>query len=368
MLTGKSAFEGATAASVIGAILERSAPSVSEVAPLSLDSVLKRCLEKDSENRWQSARDLKSALELVGQAIEPAPDGQHFVHLVFGGRTDVHGVYVASLDGTPAVRLLPDETGALYVDAASSGQGSSGSGYLLFQRGTTLMAQPFEPTTLLLSGDVFPVAELGRGFAFWSVSANGTLAYAGGAATVQLAWTDRSGKALGQFGPPQVYEDGFRLAPDEKRILFNTTQSDNQDVWVFHSTRGATSRLTFDAAFDNLAIWSPAGQRFVWPSNRGGGFDLYEKSANGTGKEELLVKMSSPTGWATDWSKDGRFLLYQKPGEKTGEDLWVAPQPRDSSGDRKPYPYLQTEFDESEGRFSPDGHLGRVCFQRQRPE
>src|SRR5579863_2305433 len=73
MLTGKRAFEGATPASVMGAILERPAPSVSDVAPPALDRVLKRCLEKDPENRWQSARDLKAALELVTEVKATAP-------------------------------------------------------------------------------------------------------------------------------------------------------------------------------------------------------------------------------------------------------------------------------------------------------
>ena len=68
MLTGKLAFDGASAASVIAAILEREAPSVAQVAPSSVDRVLRRCLAKDPDQRWQSARDLKSALEL---AVEP---------------------------------------------------------------------------------------------------------------------------------------------------------------------------------------------------------------------------------------------------------------------------------------------------------
>jgi len=72
VLTGKRAFDGTTAASVIGAILERPAPSIADIAPPALDRVLKQCLEKDPENRWQSARDLKSALELVQF---PAPVG-----------------------------------------------------------------------------------------------------------------------------------------------------------------------------------------------------------------------------------------------------------------------------------------------------
>jgi eukaryotic-like serine/threonine-protein kinase len=68
MLTGKLAFGGSSAASVIAAILEREAPSVAEVAPPALDRVLRRCLAKDPEQRWQSARDLRLALEL---AVEP---------------------------------------------------------------------------------------------------------------------------------------------------------------------------------------------------------------------------------------------------------------------------------------------------------
>jgi len=70
MLTGKRAFDGSTPASVIAAILERPAPSVADVAPPALDRVLKRCLEKDPENRRQSARDLKVELEWIGAAAE----------------------------------------------------------------------------------------------------------------------------------------------------------------------------------------------------------------------------------------------------------------------------------------------------------
>src|SRR5579864_2551745 len=67
MLTGKRVFDGKSQASVIAAILERPAPSVSDVAPAALDRVLKRCLEKDPENRWQSTRDLKEELEWIAQ-------------------------------------------------------------------------------------------------------------------------------------------------------------------------------------------------------------------------------------------------------------------------------------------------------------
>jgi serine/threonine protein kinase len=74
ILTGKRALEGSTPASVIAAILERPAPSVSDVAPPALDRLLMRCLEKDPDSRWQSARDLKAALELVTAGTETSVD------------------------------------------------------------------------------------------------------------------------------------------------------------------------------------------------------------------------------------------------------------------------------------------------------
>jgi len=72
MLTGRRAFEGQTTASVIAAILEREPPSVAEVAPPAIDRVLRRCLAKDPDQRWQSARDMRAALELAGQPQAPA--------------------------------------------------------------------------------------------------------------------------------------------------------------------------------------------------------------------------------------------------------------------------------------------------------
>ncbi|MBM3756593.1 MAG: hypothetical protein FJW38_21720 [Acidobacteria bacterium] len=70
MLTGKRAFDGANMASVIAAIMERPAPSISDIAPTALDQLLKTCLEKDPEERWQTARDLKRELERISNAPE----------------------------------------------------------------------------------------------------------------------------------------------------------------------------------------------------------------------------------------------------------------------------------------------------------
>src|SRR6266566_437205 len=68
MLTGKRAFEGSSPASVIAAIMERPAPSIATIAPAALDRLLQRCLAKDPDDRWQSARDLRAELEWIGSA------------------------------------------------------------------------------------------------------------------------------------------------------------------------------------------------------------------------------------------------------------------------------------------------------------
>jgi len=255
---------------------------------------------------------------------------------------------VASLEeGAQAVRLLPDTTLTRFTTSGAAGT----SGHLLFVRDGTLMAQPFDLATLRMTGEVFPAAE---SVAQFSVSANGTLAYmsGGGSARQQLVWLDRAGKEIGSAGPPGAYAS-FRLSPDEKSVVFNRFVS-NQDIWVVDVVRGVSTRITFDPGTDNLPIWSYDGRRVLWPSNRGGGYDLYIKPASGTGKDELLIKMGTANGWGTDWSRDGKWVLFQRPGGQTGQDLWVAPQSPDGSGD--PKPLLQSQFNEQDGVFSPDGH------------
>ena len=114
-----------------------------------------------------------------------------------------------------------------------------------------------------------------------------------------------------------------------------------------------------------MAVWSPDGRRVAFRSNRSGVYDLYAKDASGVGDEELLVK--SPHGkLPTGWSPDGRFLVYLEFDPKTGADIWVLPL----EGDRKPFPFLKTEFNEADGRLSPvpdsQGHLWMAYTPRMR--
>src|SRR3989442_40633 len=92
----------------------------------------------------------------------------------------------------------------------------------------------------------------------------------------------------------------------------------------------------------NFPVWSPDGSRVVFASTRkGSSYNLYWKLSSGAGADELLLE-SDQNKAPYDWSSDGRFLLFRNNDPQTGFDLWVLP----ISGDKKPFPFLKTPFQE----------------------
>lgn len=182
------------------------------------------------------------------------------------------------------------------------------------------------------------------------MSATGLVAYRRGAASQrQLTWFDRSGKTLGTVGGPDGNNLAFpELSPDGRRVAVTRTVQGNTDVWPLDGTR--ITRFTFDASQDRWPFWSPDGSRIVFQSNRKGVNDLYWKLSSGAGNEEPLVELPQ-SKFVEDWSFDGRFLSYSSVDPQTAGDFWVLPL----EGDRKPFVFLKTGFDEDSGQFSPDG-------------
>jgi len=80
--------------------------------------------------------------------------------------------------------------------------------------------------------------------------------------------------------------------------------------------------------------------------------------------DEALDKAEHPK-FPLDWSRDGRYLIEEVNDPKTKQDIWVLPL----FGDRKPFPYLQTEFNELYGKLSPNGQwLAYVSDETKRNE
>jgi Tol biopolymer transport system component len=273
------------------------------------------------------------------------PDGRHFLFSNRSGNPEHTGVYVGSIDSAASTRVAAGASNAAYV----------APGYLLFVRGETFYAQPFDLGTLRTTGEAEAVrepvrVEPGAALADFSVSTNGVLAYRSGEGMVaRLIWVDRRGNQLATLSPG-LRNTNLALSPDDGRIAATRFgEMAAGDVWLIDSSSGTESRLTFESSGESQPIWSPDGQWIAFGSDRSGFLDLYRKRANG-GEEELLL--SSPVvKYACSWSVDNRHLVFEADDPATKLDLWMLPL----SGDRTPVPLLKTRADEWDGRLSPDG-------------
>ena len=256
-----------------------------------------------------------------------------------GGEDD--GVFVGSLDGATAVRLVPDRSKALYA-----------SGWFVFRREGRLVAQRFDPDTLALSGAAIPVTSetvtgrIGYGLSvLFSASDSGALAYQT-RAVQQLVWVDRTGNRRELVGPPEQY-DHFRLSPDGASVAMSVSRfgagNSSSEIAIVDLGREVLEVLTQDPEADLAPLWSPDGERIVFTSRRSGGFNPYV--TDGLNRERLLADVSGG-GWPVDWSPDGQFVLWQ-----SESDLWLVPV----AGEQEPYPYVNSAFTERGGQFSPDG-------------
>ena len=274
------------------------------------------------------------------------PDGRHYLYLA-AIRNVQRELRVGSLDSSDSKPLLSVYSNAVYGPP----------GYLIYRREATLMAQRFDADKLAAAGDPFPIAE-DVGFdatsyqGFFSVSDNGVLVYHSGAAgKTQFTWIDRTGKELGIVGEPADQGD-LQLSPDGARLAFRQVEfrTGAINLWLMELARGTASRFTFEQTIDFGPIWSPDGSRIVFASLRDGPPNLLQKVSNSAGNEEILLKSFIPK-IPFDWSRDGRFIIYGVIDPKTSWDLWVLPL----EGDRTPVPFLQTDSDERQAQFSPNG-------------
>jgi Tol biopolymer transport system component len=282
------------------------------------------------------------------------PDGKHFL---FWSRNthgaQEHVLYVGELGSLQAKPLTKSESMAVYA-----------SGYLLFMREQTLMAQPFDPSRLQLSGEPAPIAEHvavngGTNRPLFAASETGALVYQSGEITGgwDLLWLGRDGKQMGaiprgadRYFSPTLSPDGTRLAV----TIFSGLQGTG-DIWVFDLKRGTNTRLTFGPALQQAPSWTPDGKTIFYSSNANSPPHIYAKAADGSGSERAVLKDGNDlVEFPWSFSPDGRYLAYERRDltkSDTGFDLWVLPL----SGDDKPFPIVQTSFEEREPQISPDG-------------
>jgi eukaryotic-like serine/threonine-protein kinase len=277
------------------------------------------------------------------------PDGRHFVFFARSAQLENIGIKLGSLDQPQTSFLLRSDTNAEYSTA----------GYLIFMRGEKILAQRFDAEARSLRGDPVTLAEQGNRilsalYSPLSVCEDKWLIYqSGGNPNTQLVWFDRSGRQLSLVGTPGYYRS-LNLSPNGAQVILERyePQKVGGDIWSFDLARETYDRLTSDSSHNIIPLWSPDGKQISFVSNREGFFAIWQKGVNGNDdKEEFVFKEEARSIYQTDWSNDGKYLVYRKFGEKTASDLWLLPL----SGDRQPKPYLATQFNEDWGKVSPDG-------------
>ncbi len=240
------------------------------------------------------------------------------------------------------------------------------TGYLMYMRGNAILAVLFDPERLEVKGTPVPIEEggwflRGAGNANVDFSANGTMVFAPtgsqtGNAT-SLGWMDRNGTTHTLYDTLRPYT-GALLSPDGQKVALGINAANN-DVWVYHIPRGVLSRVTFGGGNNDIPIWSADGKYLVYSAEKGKSQNLFRKPWDGSGNEERLT--TSPNfQLAVSFTPDGKMLSFNEKG-----DIWILPM----EGERKPFPFIQSNADETDGAFSRDGRwIGYTSDETGKPE
>jgi Tol biopolymer transport system component len=276
------------------------------------------------------------------------PDGRHFLFYAMGSTT-VRGIYVGELGTTVVRRLLDADTPAVFAPPS----------HVLYLQHSTLFAHRLDPETITLFGEPMALAEgiaseAGAGLPAIAASATGTIVYRAGSAggQRQFIWFDRAGKEFSRIGTPAAHGPSYgSISPDRRRLAMQRTVDGNTDIWLLDLERGPAIRFTSDPQADIAPAWSPRGDRIAYASQLDGVFELFEKALDGTPARLLLRTPQAKQ--VTDWSRDGRFLLFRAItlAPRADMDIWAMAL----DGDRAPFAVVRTPFEERDAQFSPDG-------------
>jgi Tol biopolymer transport system component/DNA-binding winged helix-turn-helix (wHTH) protein len=285
------------------------------------------------------------------------PDNEHVLSIRYDEATDRFRLMVLR-DGETGEGREILETDSLVRYAPSTTR--PGSGHLLYVRAGNLVAQPFDPQALRVTGTPVPIASdiffFGtNGGADFSVSENGVLAYLPFSARSQLVWVDRAGREIAEVGPRTVAVKYGRLSPDGRKIvasMFNLEKGGTH-LWTFDTASGAARQVTDLPGYLESAVWSPDSTRLAYGRTSGEPPFLYIKGLTDQDPEQALPRDRHQ--FPTDWSPGGRFLAfstlqYANTEAESNANVSLV----DLEGEPKLVPLLNSSFHETGAVFSPD--------------
>jgi len=261
------------------------------------------------------------------------------------------------------VRTLPAGERRLLIEGGSNPVYVP-TGHLLFVRGGTVFAVPFDLKRLEVNGRPTPVLDgVGRvvsgrastGAAQLSVSSNGSLVYAAGPSSPSLArpnlvMVDRAGNVTELKAAPGFYERP-RVSPDGSRVALSSDDDSGAQVWIYDlSGKTSIRQLTFEGK-NRFPIWSANGTHVAFQSDREGDAGIFSQRSDGGSPAERLTKPEKDTVHLPEsWSPDGKHLLYSVAAGALNA-LWVY-----SADTKKSTPFGDVRSPRLiSSTFSPDG-------------
>ena len=271
------------------------------------------------------------------------PDGRHFVFSKPGG-----GVYLGDLESRTPTMLI--ERGDEPKFAA---------GHLLFIAGTQLMAQPFNPSTLVLSGEAHAIVEIGRfnpvGSNF-SVAGNALVAFTPETKRdQQLVWHSRDGARINVVDDAGSWSNP-ELSPDDALVAGERIELGGaSEVWLHDVARGTSRTFASGLPRALTPTWSRDGSRVRFHRIRPDAF-LVEKPLEGGAEQPMVKNVTGAsgldgngtfTGIASDDAFAIGFSLVQ------GHRAIFALPLRDAL--QESIPFAPSPADETQPSLSPDG-------------
>ncbi|RPJ58110.1 MAG: serine/threonine-protein kinase [Acidobacteria bacterium] len=243
----------------------------------------------------------------------------------------------------------------------------SASGHIVYARGGSLYAVPFDAGGLEVTGSPVKVVDgvlmsTNSGSAYFDISRKGALAYAAGQAVGgerTLLWVDRQGRETPLGFPPRSYVFP-RISPDGKQLAYEI-EGMNHDLYTYDPDRDITTKITTDGV-SHAPVWTPDGKRIAFRSWKAGVMSMWWMPADRSGPEERLTSIGQRQS-VVSFSPDMRYVAYNQMDVAGGaSDVWMLPL----HGDRKPRPFVKSRFNEASARFSPDGKWVAYCTNESR--
>jgi serine/threonine-protein kinase len=231
------------------------------------------------------------------------------------------------------------------------------TGHLVYSRGSTLFAVPFDVKRLKVTGPEAPVLD-GVSEGQYTFSASSLLVFTAGGARAsrplsRLEWMDRQGVEQPLPEAPHSWVE-IAVSPNGRllagSISESTSQAPRSDIWIYDLERHTLTRLTFEGS-NFYPVWTRNGRWVTYSSIRRAKPGIYRVPADKSRQPEQLL--AGEWVFPSSWTPDDKALLYTQSGGGKDQN-WILPA-ADSGVENKPRLLSRTSFSEEAPSVSPDG-------------